>query len=104
MATMKLPHEQLADDLMQAGLAEMSMAARAYRYHDFKSPLDLPSLALANELQAARKGASPDRQDKIAEIYRRHMNGEYDATKAESDEWAAGPEGQDVFRRLARGD
>lgn len=104
---MNLPHEILADRLMEAGLAEMSHAARNYRYHDFRSGLDSPALALANELHAAAKATQdPERRDKIHAIYKAHMQGEWDATKAESDDWAEGPDGQLAFRELMgkRGD
>lgn len=87
----KLPHEQLADDLMAAGLPEMSFAARHYRYHDFRSHLEAPAITLAKEISdAGRKNTDPERDKLLRAIYDKHMRGEYDATKEESDEWAAG--------------
>jgi hypothetical protein len=98
---MPLPHEKLAALLMEAGLHEMSLAAREYRYHDFKSPLGFPSTQLVHDL---REAMTPKNREKVNAIYQMHMNGDFDATKEESDEWAAGPEGQDAFNRLIRGD
>jgi hypothetical protein len=99
---MTLPHEKLADLLMEAGLAEMSFAAREYRYHDFRSKLAMPSMALLDELQPEIRRAQGERLRQLLEIRAMHMNGEFDATREESDAWAAGPEGQDAFGRLIR--
>jgi hypothetical protein len=101
---MPLPHEKLAALLMEAGLHEMSLAAREYRYHDFRSPLAMPSMALLDELQPEIRRAQGERLRQLLEIRAMHMNGDFDATKEESDEWAAGPEGQDAFNKLSRGE
>lgn len=89
----------LAQELEKAGLPDMAERARQGLYHDFLSPLDFPSLVLDSDLQkAARRG------NKAAEeMRRRHHNGEVDASKAESDEWAASPEGRAAYALLAKG-
>lgn len=75
---MKLPHEQLAEDLMRAGLSEMSFAATEGRYYT--------PLTLARELVGASRGVSNEKRDAIIGIYRRHMQGGYDAALADPEE------------------
>jgi hypothetical protein len=62
-------------------------------YDDFKSPLPFPEMQL---LADAREHALP-------EIVEGVLNGEWDATKEESDAWAASPDGQAAFRELLGG-
>lgn len=83
----------LADALMKAGLASMSFQARAGYYHDYLSPLATPDLQLLADLRAA---GTPEAKALIA----RHMNGEFDASMEESDEWAASSDGQAAFAAL----
>jgi hypothetical protein len=89
----------LAEELEKAGLPELAEKARRAEYHDFLSPHEFPSLVLdADLLMAARMG------NKAAEELRaRHHNGEFDASKEESDEWAASPEGQEAFALIKGG-
>lgn len=70
----------------------VSLAAEAH-YDDFLSPLATPCLQL---LADAREAG-------LTNIVEWHMQGVFDATKAESDAWAAGPEGQAAFRDLIQG-
>lgn len=74
------------------------MAAKAATgyYHDFLSPLDTPCLQLAADLLAAGTPAA-------MALRARHLEGEFDATTEESEEWAMGPEGQAAMRSLASG-
>ena len=104
--TEKPPHLKLADALMHAGLPEMSFAARDCRYHDFRSSLPDPASALDRELLAAmaQPGLTMEQKTTIMDIRTRHHAGEWDATKDESEEWAAGPDGQDALGRLMRGE
>jgi hypothetical protein len=37
-------------------------------------------------------------------LRRRVINGDFDASKEESDEWAESPEGQDTFKKLIEGE
>jgi hypothetical protein len=91
--------DMLADELMKLGLMEMSLQARAGYYHDFLSPLDLPETQLINDLGIAA-GQRPDRKDAIMDLRKRVINGDFDASAEESEEWAQSQEGQDTFRRL----
>lgn len=83
----------LADELMKAGLINMSIKARAGYYHDYLSPLPAPCIQLANDLQQAGT-------KEALTIRERHLNGEFDATKEESDHWFYGPEGQAAIQEL----
>jgi hypothetical protein len=85
----------LAAELTKAGLTDMAAKAATGYYHDFLSPLDLPSLQLAQDLLAA---GTPE----ALALRERHLNGEFDASKEESDQWAAGPDGQAAFGQLIR--
>lgn len=89
----------LAQELEKAGLPELAEKARRAEYHDYLSPHDFPSLVLDSDLlKAARRGNKA-----AAELRARHHNGEFDASKEESDEWAASPEGREAYAMLARG-
>lgn len=83
----------LAGELRKAGLPEMAAKAAEGYYHHFLSPLATPCLQLAADLAGVGSPAA------IA-LRNRHFNGEFDATKEESDDWAASPDGRDTFGRL----
>jgi len=56
---------------------EMIVAAEQGYYSDYESPLDTPCIQLVNDLRGLGLEA----------LARRAMNGEFDATKEESDAW-----------------
>jgi hypothetical protein len=85
----------LAQELRKIGLDEMADKAATGYYHDFLSPLDFPEMALVNDLM---KVGTPQAKA----LRRRVMDGEFDASREESDEWAASPEGQEILRRLMK--
>jgi hypothetical protein len=85
----------LAGELIKAKLPEMAAKAATGYYHDYLSPLAMPCLQLAVDLAAAGTPAA-------LALRTRHLNGEFDATKEESDEWAASPDGQETFSHLVR--
>jgi hypothetical protein len=88
--------DMLADALRAAGLTEMADKAALGYYHDFLSPLALPELQLDSDLVKAIQSGNV-----MASVIReRHHNGEFDASKEESDEWMNGPEGQAAMREL----
>jgi hypothetical protein len=93
--------DKLADALLAIGLQDMSLKARGGYYHDFLSPLDLPEMALVTALGAAAT-ARPDKAEEIKALCRRVINGEFDASVEEGDEWARSKEGQDAFRSLMK--
>jgi hypothetical protein len=83
----------LAAELTKAGLPEMATKAAAGFYHDFESPLALPEIQLAQDLTDAHTPAA-------TALLHRHMEGEFDASLDESEEWARGPDGMALIRRL----
>lgn len=85
--------EILAMELTKAGLSEMAAKAATGYYHDFLSPLPTPCIQLETDLVAAGTPAA-------LALRSQHLNGEFDATLEESDDWAAGPDGQAAFAQL----
>lgn len=83
----------LVCELTKAGLPEMAAKAATGYYHDFLSPLDMPCLQLAADLAMVGTSAA-------LALRARHMNGEFDATKEESDDWAISPDGKAAFSQL----
>lgn len=83
--------ERLALALEQEGAPdEMITRARQDYYHDFKSPLPLPEMQLLADA----------REHGLTAIAEGVMEGRWDATKAESDAWAASHDGQKTFQEL----
>ena len=83
--------DKLADALMAADApADMVIRARAGHYDDYKSSLATPYIQLV--LDASGVG--------LVDIAERARNGEWDAQKWESDEWAASAEGQETLAAL----
>jgi len=96
MSERKHTKDILAEELARAGLFDMSARAAQGYYHDFLSPLDFPCQQLAADLAAAGTPAA-------LALRGRHLNGEFDATTEESDEWANSPEGREAFAALIGG-
>lgn len=86
----------LAAELKKAGLHEMATLAATGYYHDFLSPLDKPEMQLAADLAAA---GTPE----ALALRERHIRGEFDASKEESDAWAESDDGQEALGRLVKG-
>lgn len=83
----------LAAELIKAGLPEMAKKAEEGYYHDYLSPLDMPEMQLAEDLAKVGTPAALN-------LRARHLHGEFDANRKESDEWADSPDGQEAFKRL----
>ena len=73
----------LAGELAKIGLFDMSAKAATGYYHDFLSPLATPCLQLAADLAEVGTPAA-------MALRARHINGEFDASKEEGDEWFRG--------------
>jgi hypothetical protein len=86
----------LAGELAKIGLDEMAAKAATGYYHDFLSPLATPCIQLAADLYRVH---TPE----ALALRQRHMSGEFDATREESDAWAKSAQGQSVFRELMKG-
>lgn len=74
-------------------------------YHDYLSPLTFPELELVKNLLhlAMETTTGPKSKQALLSLRQAVIDGEYDATKEESDAWAASPEGQETFRLLTQG-
>lgn len=70
----------LAAELNKAGLGSMALLAAQGYYHDFLSPLATPCIQLAEDLV---KAGTPE----AMALHARHLNGDFDASKEESDLW-----------------
>ena len=90
--------DALAEALRKCGLNEMADKAATGYYHDYLSPLDTPAMQLVNDLAEASMGNPA--KDLILKLRQDVMDGKYDASREEGDEWAASPEGQAAFRSL----
>jgi hypothetical protein len=88
--------ERLAQVLDEAHLPALARRARQDEFHDFKSPHVMPEHELVKELRKIGGWV-------VREIAERVIAGEFGATKAESDEWAASPEGQAIYAELLKG-
>jgi hypothetical protein len=86
-------NDRLAIELSKLGLNEMAEKATTGWYHDYMSPLDAPCIQLVNDLSNV---GTPE----AMELRKRVINGDFDATKEEGDEWASSEEGQATFRSL----
>ena len=84
----------------------MIARAEAGYYHDYLSPLALPELALVSELRAMAdapgRAGTPARRALLV-IVSGVIDGDFDASPAESDAWAKSPEGVAAFRALTGG-
>jgi hypothetical protein len=91
--------DKLANALRDVGLTEMADRAATGWYHDFLSPLDAPCITLVNDLAVA---AQRSNNEAVMGLRKRVMNGDFDASREESDDWAASPEGRDAFSKLTK--
>ena len=94
--------DKLADALRALGLHDMAEQAATGWYHDFLSPLAMPEMQLVRDLTAAMNAVEPDAGQPIAKLRKRVIEGDFDATEEESDEWAKSAEGQSAFAQLTR--
>ena len=81
--------------------AMIKRAAAGY-YHDFMSPLAMPEVQLVADLRglASRPATPRASRPLLREMAKRVINGEFGATKAESDEWMKSAEGQEAMAAL----
>jgi hypothetical protein len=96
--------ERLAQVIHALGLFDLEKKARANEYHDFLSEDPLCSMTLEQDLRRARD-ATQDRElaSRIEAVRQRHLNGEFDASLKESDDWANSKEGRAALRELTKG-
>jgi len=100
--------QKLADALKAAGFDALATRAEQDEFHDFLSPHAMPEMLLVQILHdqyVIAKGRGHDREAIAAmNIRQRLINGEFDASMEESDEWANSPEGQAALNELIGGD
>jgi hypothetical protein len=98
--------QKLADTLRAAGFLSLAERAEADEFHDFLSPHASPTLKLVEALAAFVMDDKNSKRQRVAahHIGQRLIDGEFDATSAESEAWAENPAGQDAFKRLAKGE
>jgi hypothetical protein len=82
--------------------ADMIERARAGFYHDYLSPLATPEIRLVAELRelAGRRAMRPASRRKLLNLAKDVINGKHGASKAESEEWARSPDGQETMALL----
>jgi hypothetical protein len=106
-ATEKPSKVKLAEALAEVPGMPPAMLARAAGgyYHDYESPLAMPEVQLVRDLRdmAELPATGPKARAALRAIAHRVMEGDFDATKAESDAWAASAEGQEVMREFMSG-
>jgi hypothetical protein len=75
---------------------EMIERARTGHYHDYLSPLDFPEMQLVADLKelAARPGTPRNSRPMLRDLAKAVINGDHDASREESAEWAQTAEGQ----------
>lgn len=100
--------QYLARVLDVLGLADMGRRARAGHFDDYFCPPEVDDgmniHRLVAELEVLRaKATQHNRRKDIEALIAAAKEGEFDATKAESEEWARGPQGTAAFKRLAGG-
>jgi len=78
---------------------EMIERARTGYYHDYLSPLDTPDVQLVADLRelAARPGTPRSSRPLLRVLAKAVIDGQYDASKEEADEWARSREGQETI-------
>lgn len=95
---------KLARALSEVPGMPRSMIERAVsgHYHDYLSPLAMPEMQLVTDLRELAKAPATPRDSRplLRALADRVINGDFDASKEESDAWAASPDGQETFRQL----
>lgn len=100
-------------DKLAAALGEIpgmpaSMIKRAQEgyYHDYESPLTFPLMELVSDLRDVQRipALPANSRPLVRGMIQRVEDGEFDATKAEAEEWARSPEGQQTWRDLIGGE
>jgi hypothetical protein len=84
---------------------DMITRARDGYYHDYLSPLATPEVQLVADLRelAARPATARNSRPLLRALAQAVTDGQYDAGKEESDEWARSPEGQETMAALTGG-
>jgi hypothetical protein len=92
----------LAEELRKVGLDAMADKAATGYYHDFLSPLATPEMQLCSDLLHEAHFNKPANSDAIMALRKRVIDGDFDASTEESEEWARSDEGRETFGRLIK--
>jgi len=90
--------DMLAAALRKAGLDDLADKAATGYYHDYLSPLTFPEMQLAEDLSLAALSGNAE----AIKLRQRVINGDFDATAAEAEEWAASDDGQAAMKGLLK--
>ncbi|HEY7009054.1 MAG TPA: hypothetical protein VH395_08950 [Jatrophihabitantaceae bacterium] len=89
------------------GLHEMADRARAFHFDDYFCPPEIDDGGninrLVDELTAHARAADDEQSARIREVIAMAIDGAFDGTREESDQWAASPDGQATFHALFEG-
>lgn len=87
------------------GLADMPRRAREGHFDDYFAPPEVADgmelLRLVAELQRRKTKLGPVGRRRVDAVVEAVKEGEFDATREESDRWAASKDGQEALRMLA---
>jgi hypothetical protein len=104
-------NEYLGRTLDDLGLHDMARRARLYHFDDYFCPDEVNDGANINHLveelrtqRNAQKTLNPTNAIRINDMMLLVMEGEFDGTKEESDEWAKSHDGQEILRMLIEGE
>jgi hypothetical protein len=91
--------QYLADALRAAGFDDLALRAEADEFHEFLANVPLPLMVLADELASIIKNLNLSAPVRLAasNIRDRLINGDFDASEEEGDEWAASEDGRAAF-------
>lgn len=98
----------LARALRDAGLDALADSALAYHYDDYFCPPEIDDgmnmqRLVADLTRARNREHRHIERGRITAVITAVKEGEFDGTKAESEEWQASPDGQAAFRSLLGG-
>lgn len=88
--------ETLGADLDEVGMHDLAARARAGEFNDYFGSHTMPQTALLALVRTDSRGTPEQRATIMSNI----VNGKYDGTQAESDEWARSDEGRELFSAL----
>lgn len=90
--------ELLGTDLDSIGMHDLAARARASEFNDYFGEHDMPQHALIALVHTDSRGSHEQRMWLVGNV----VEGKYDGTNAEADEWGASEEGRETFAELTQ--